>query len=95
MNTVKEPATHRGRVHGSNNSECYHPYELTPTQGQNRIEREHTNTRNVGKEPGTGTQGHSSPPQRSRIKEKDGEQASTQLLNPIPAEHTTTIALLS
>ena len=62
------------------------------TQGQNGIEREHTNTRNLGK--GPATQGHSSPPRRSRIKEKDEEQASTQLRNHTPAEHTSTIALL-
>jgi len=29
-----------------------------------------------------------------QIKEKDGEQASTQLWNHMPAEHTSTIALL-
>jgi len=31
------------------------------------------------------------PPRRSRIKEKDGEQASTQLRNNTPAEHTSTL----
>ena len=49
MNTMKEPATPRETVHGSTNSECHHLYELSSTQGQNGIEREHTNTRNIGK----------------------------------------------
>ena len=35
-----------------------------------------------------------SPQGRSRIKEKDGEQAFTQLRNHIPAEHTSKLALL-
>ena len=39
------------------------------------------------------TQGHSRPPQRSLIKEKGREQANNYRAI-IPAEHTTTIALL-
>jgi len=41
-------ATHRETANGSK-SEGYHPYELTLTQGQNGIERELTNTKNIGK----------------------------------------------
>jgi len=63
---VKELATQTETVHGSNNSECYHPYELTPTQGQNGIEHEHTNTRNIGK--GPATQGHSSPHDTAKLR---------------------------
>jgi len=65
---VKEPNTHREAVHGSNNSECYHPYELTPTQGQNGIEHEHTNTRNIGK--GPATQGHSRPHDEAELRRR-------------------------
>ena len=35
-------------------------------------------------------QGHSSPHDAAELREKDGEQASTQLRNHIPAQHTST-----